>query len=407
MSDSSQRITKTTIAALAHGEEIRDSQLRGFGARRQAGGVSYFVHTRVNGRLRRITIGKHGSPFTPETARKEASRLLLTIRGGDDPTAKRRAQKAAKITVAQAATAFFADHGRKLKPRTLLDYQSLFRHLIAPRMGKLAIAEVGFKEVAAAHAAWSRTPRQANHALAFLSKFLNWCEDSGYRAHDKNPCSKIRRYKENKRDRYLTPDELARLGEVLADAARDNTINRYMIAAFRLLLLTGARRMEILTLKWSYIDLERRRIHLPDSKTGQKTLILRDAAIEVLRGIGRTGSNPYVLPGAIDGSHLQTLHRAWWTIRKAAGLDDVRVHDLRHSFAAFAVDVGGSLPVIGRLLGHLAPQTTARYAHVAPNPADQLALATDRLISAKLLPRPATPAASMFRRRSLRPARAA
>ncbi|MEQ1613289.1 MAG: tyrosine-type recombinase/integrase [Hyphomicrobiaceae bacterium] len=387
MSQLKLRITKTSVDSLGPGQEIRDTELKGFGARCQLKGVSYFVHSKINGRLRRVTIGKHGSPFTAETARKEATKLLLAIRSGEDPLAKRHSARANQMTLAAAGEAFFLAHGSKLKPRTLIEYKGLMAGRLVPRLGKVPIRTLSYSDIASAHAAWAKTPRHANHALALLSKLLNWAEDAGLRDRNSNPCGQVKRYRENKRERYLTMKELAHLGEVLTAAELSNEINRYVIAAVRLLLLTGARLGEILTLKWSYIDLERRRIHLPDSKTGAKTLILGDAAITLLDGLGQTQGNPYVLPGNADGSHLVGIHGPWAKLRVLAGIPDVRIHDLRHSYAAFAVDAGGSLPVIGKLLGHHSPQTTARYAHVAPAPADLLATTADRMIADTLLPK--------------------
>jgi integrase len=174
------------------------------------------------------------------------------------------------------------------------------------------------------------------------------------------------------RERFLTPEEFARLGQVLDKAARTGAHNPFVLAAIRLLILTGARLSEILTLKWAHVDELRRALLLPESKTGAKTIPLNQYALDVLTALPRLQNNPYVLPGHATGRHLRNLQAPWRAIRKQAGLDDVRLHDLRHSFASVGVAVGGSLPVIGRVLGHSQPQTTARYAHVADRLATDL-----------------------------------
>ena len=168
-----------------------------------------------------------------------------------------------------------------------------------------------------------------------------------------------------------------RLGHVLAKAEEQNA-DPYVIAAIRLLLFTGARLSEILTLRWAYVDTHRRfsisRIVRP------ARIPLNQPALDVLEGLPRLQGNPFVLVGRVDGKHLVNLQKPWRAIRKQAGLDDVRIHDLRHSFASISVGLGGTLPVIGRVLGHSQPVTTARYAHVADKVAAELVEATGALI---------------------------
>ena len=235
---------------------------------------------------------------------------------------------------------------------------------------------------------------------------MNWAEANGYRKQGSNPCGGIKRYKEIKRERYLTQEELGRLGKALAEAEA-NSLNPYVIATLRLLLLTGARLNEILTLRWQYVDVARQQIRLPESKTGPKTLLLNDPAVAVLNSLPRLENNPWVLPGHIQGTHLVAVEKPWYALRKKAGIPDVRLHDLRHSFASVAVDAGGSLPIIGRLLGHGHTQTTARYAHVGQSPAQALANITGATIHAALGARTDSNASkplALFRRRPLRSA---
>lgn len=172
-------------------------------------------------------------------------------------------------------------------------------------------------------------------------------------------------------ERFLSVDELARLGDALQEAERTKTELPSAIVAIRLLLLTGCRFSEIVTLRWDEVDLERKCLRLSDSKTGAKTVHLSEPAIEALESVDRQPGGPFVIAGAKPGSHLVNLRKPWCRIRAMAGLDDVRIHDLRHSFASVAVAGGLSLPMIGALLGHSQPATTQRYAHLAADPLRQ------------------------------------
>lgn len=382
MSKVIRKISLAVIKDLTAGDEVRDSDLKGFGARCQVKTTTYFVMTRIHGRLKRITIGRHGSPWTPETARKEASRLLLSIRTGQDPVRERDEKRQMAEPFETVAESFLELHGTKLKVRTREEYARIIRRQLGPRFNGRPIADITAGDIARAHASWRNTPRAANHALAVLSKVLNWAFQQGYRCPTGDICKHVQRYRENERERYLTDDELAKLGEALNKA--ESTENPVVVAVIRMLILTGARLSEMLTLRWEYVDLDRQILRLPDSKTGAKTIVLNAAAVDVLSGLHRLQGNPWVFPGHRHGSHLINLQKPWRQIRAAAGLEDVRLHDLRHSFASIAVGVGGSLPLIGHLLGHTQAQTTARYAHVAASPAKQLADAAGAHIASAL-----------------------
>ena len=195
-----------------------------------------------------------------------------------------------------------------------------------------------------------------------------------------NPCWKVKRYKEVKRERYLTPDELARLGKVLREA------NGELEAAtcIRLLLLTGCRLGEIQTLKWDYVDFRAGVLRLPDSKTGAKVVPVGKAALNVLANIPRIEGNPYVITGKVEGQYLTDIQKPWRRLRARAGLDTLRIHDLRHSFASDALQLGADLTMIGRLLGHTQVQTTARYAHLKTGFVQQTADTIAEVISSAL-----------------------
>lgn len=377
------RISVAVVQRLAPGDIVFDTDVAAFGVRRQVGPASYFVKTRVKGRQRWVTIGKHGSPWTPDAARKEARRILVEAQEGVDRVQQKKVESAAS-TFAQVADRFVLDYGPKLKPRTLEEYQGLIERYLKPTFGTLRIDAIVRGDVTSAHARWSQHPRAANHALAVLSKIMSWTEEHGLRPERSNPCFMIKKYRETKRQRYLAAEEIGRLGLALAEAERDGLISTHAAAAFRLLLLTGARLGEILSLRWSYVDLPRRLLILPDSKTGEKTIPLNDPAIAVLSAIPKVDGNLHVIVGHRTGAPMVDLFKPWSIVRARAGLADLRIHDLRHTFASVAVGSGGSLPMIGKLLGHHEPQTTARYAHLANDPVARLSESTAAIISAQL-----------------------
>lgn len=361
------RITVTFVNALEQGQTLRDTDIKGFGVRRQQGAPSYFLQTRIKGRLRWMTIGPHGSPWTPATARKEAIRLLSEIAHGLDPSEALRFSRIS-ANVKDLSSLFLEEHGPKLKASTRSDYKRLLDQNIVPAFGKRKIEDLTRSDIIQFHNKLGETPRKANYCLAVLSKFLSWAETEGLRPENSNPCRLVKPYTETKRQRYLSKGEFERLGSVLSEAERDGSESAYVIAAIRLLLMTGARLSEILTLKWQYADLERGFLLLPDSKTGQKPIFLNEPTKDLIRAIPRVADNPYVIVGARTNSHLINLQKPWRRIRKLAQIEDIRLHDLRHSFASIAAESGASLPLIGRLLGHSQVKTTQRYAHLSADP---------------------------------------
>lgn len=195
---------------------------------------------------------------------------------------------------------------------------------------------------------------------------MTLAEAWGLRPDGSNPCRHVKKYREDKRERYLTREELQRLGAALVQAERTKAESPFAIAAIGLLILTGARLTEILTLRWEYVDLADGVLRLPASKTGAKDVYLNEAAIKLLREIPRMAGNPHVITGKKSGARLINLRKPWRRLCMVAKLQGVRIHDLRHSFASIAV--GAGMTVIGKLLGHSQPATTARYAHLAADP---------------------------------------
>src|ERR1700704_1394771 len=329
------KITKRAVDALkpaSDGREavIWDTEVRGFGVRAQRGGSrSYILHYRVGtGRgapLRKLTIGKHGVPWTPDAARSEAKRLLGLVESGADPGADRVARKEAP-TVAELAERFLAEHAEaKRKASTAVAYGKLLNKIILPAIGRRKVADIIRADLTKLHHANRATPYQSNRLLAVLSKMFNLAEQWGWRLDRSNPCRHIQRFTEDKPERLLSPAELARLGDALA--AYDGS--PYPVAAIKLLVFTGARLGEVRGLRWEWIDLERGEARLPDSKSGAKTLHLPPPALAVLADLPRLDNNPHVIVGQKDGAAMVNLEKPWQAIRKAAGLADVRLHDLR------------------------------------------------------------------------------
>ncbi len=380
MKTSTKSITTRIVDSLPADTEVRDSQLRGFGIRRQkSADVSYFVQRRVRGRMRRFTIGRHGSPWTTTTAREEASRLLLLMRAGGNPAVERAAARARQMTFQELTEQFLEIHGPTLKASTLVTYTDCIELRLRPKFGSKPINEITHMDVAKAHVSWREHKTAANNALTCLSSIFGWAEDQKLLPKHTNPCPDIKRYKTSKKERYLSRDELRRLGVTLDSWEANGKINIYAAYAIRLLIVTGARLSEILTLQWSNVHWEHRVLQLPDSKTGFKYIFLNDYALAVLKSIPRIARNPYVIAGKKEGRHFVGLTKIWYALRAEAGLDDVRIHDLRHSFASFAITLGGSnIPILGRVLGHSNPETTARYTHIAKDPAAAIADATGR-----------------------------
>lgn len=287
---------------------------------------------------------------------------------GGDP-AEDKAQQRKAVTVKELAERYLRDHARpKKKPASTFRDQRLIERFILPELGSLRVKILSRTDVARLHNKMGKdTPIQANRALGVLSKMMTLAIGWGLRS-EENPCKYIQRFKENKRERYLSTDELAVLGKVLAETETKSRTSPYAVAAIRFLLLSGARLGEVLGLRWEWIDFERACLFLPDSKTGKKVIPLGASALELLEGLPKMAGNPYVFPGKAFGRPLSELKGPWERIRNKAGLDGVRIHDLRHSWASQAAAAGLSLPFIGAILGHSESSTTARYSHLANDP---------------------------------------
>ena len=388
------KITKRAVDALTpnKGTELVlwDQEVKGFGIRARAGGAkTYILHYRAgSGRgapLRKLTVGKHGSPWTPDMARTEAKRLLGLIASGEDP-AERRAIERKALTLAELCDLYLAEGATHKKPSTLKADRGRIVHHIKPLLGRVRVDKVARADIerllidVKIGKTAAPTPNEeerrpgsiatggsgvAAQCVALMSTLLAFAVTRGLRSD--NPARGVKKPPARKMERFLSEDEIARLAAALS-AESNRTGNPYPAAAIKLLLLTGGRRGEILGLQWQHVDFERQCLRLPDSKTGAKIMYLNAPALEVLAGLPRIESNPHVIPGKYEQAPIGGIDKVWFRVRAAAGLRGVRLHDLRHSFASMGVAGGLGLPIIGALLGHKHPTTTGRYAHLSADP---------------------------------------
>jgi integrase len=387
------RISIRAVESLAPGQIVWDTEVRGFGVRRQRAKKIYILKAGIAGRQRWFSIGEHGAPWTPDLARKEAQRLWGEIRSGTNLVALRQARRT-RPTIADLCDRYLEEHAREhKKPSSAhLDERNIENH-IKPLIGRLFVDEIGRADIdsfkRAAKDGKTRKPGQsrrtsfrggavvrgggivANRCLALLSKMFNLAEVWGWRPEHSNPVRHIEKYKEPRRERYLSADEFARLGDALAAAMAEGSESPFAIAAIRLLILTGARLGEVLQLHWAHVDLKQGVLRLPDSKTGRKTIWLNPPAVEVLTSLPRINDNPFVFVGQRDKSHLVNMQKIWKRICRRAGIANTRIHDLRHSYASVAVASGVGLYLTGKILGHMRNTTTERYAHLADDPVRQ------------------------------------
>lgn len=383
-----RRITTRMVEALEAGEVAFDDTLKGFGVRRRTASASYFVKKRIRGRQVLVTIGQHGSPWTADTARKEASRILSSIGEGKD-VARERSEARAKPTVADAFERYYNEHILvHRKDSTAEGYAGQRDKYILPAIGKFRVDAVTTKDIKDIHTKAADQPYAANRVLALCSAFFGWCEqkDIGLRLPMSNPAKGIKKYKEARRETFLSSAQVAALGDSLAKHEADGE-SPYVIALLRLLVLTGARLREIMNLRWEHVDFERRILFLPDSKTGAKPVILNAPAVEVLASLPRIEGNPHVIVGEREGACLVNIYKPWARISVTAGLEGVRIHDLRHTTASIAAASGSSLVIIGKMLGHRQASTTARYAHLNDDPVREATDAVGNKVGASIMPK--------------------
>lgn len=391
------RLTKRTVDAVSPQPEryvVWDSELKGFGLRVEPSGAKTFlVRYRPKGAGRTgakrfIKVGRHGT-VTPEEARNRAKAILGAVAAGADPAGEQiKASEA--ITMAALAERYLDEEvAPKLKPGTAALYSHYLRDLAIPEIGHLKADALTRSEISKLHLKIGRTrPVAANRVLATLSALFAYGAKQSMLPDGFNPARGIDKFREATRERFLTLAELERLGAAINEAEargvpwgvdnekptakhipkteRITRLSPFAAAAIRLLLFTGCRLREILDLHWSDVDLERGMFNLADSKTGRKSVILNAPALAVIANLPRIGD--YVIPGERPDKPRSDLKRPWAIVCRKAGLEGVRIHDLRHSFASIGVGAGYGLPIVGKLLGHADASSTARYAHLDADP---------------------------------------
>ena len=351
-----------------------DRELTGFGVRvYPTGSKVYVAQARGPEGPKRVAVGRHGV-INADEARKRAAHIIARIKAGEEAIPKPM-KPVGGPTVAELCARYLAEYvSVRCKPGTAALYRSVIDRHVLPALGKPPLAALSRAQVAEFHESLYETPAVANTALRVLSSMYRLAAGWGMVPEGtSNPCRALVKYPERRRERFLTDSEFTRLGEALEEAEARGGASASAVAAIRLLALTGCRRSEVLGLRREDVALEAAELRLPDSKTGARAVPLPPQAVELLRSLLGAHDGPWVIPGRKPGTRLRNVDEAWRTIRERAGLKDARLHDLRHSWASRALALGEALPVIGKLLGHSKLETTARYAHLARDSAQEAA----------------------------------
>ncbi len=359
------RLTKRAIDSAQPAQReytLWDSDVRGFGCKVTPRGKKVYVvfYRTLEGAQRRPTLGVHGT-LTCEQARDAARQILVSAINGRDPSKERRERRHA-ATVRELIDRYLDEYAKvHKKPSSAREDERILRRLLEPRLGAMKILSVTRSDIMKLHAAMKDTPYEANRLLGVVSKMFNVAELWGVRQEGSNPVRLIKRYKEVPRDRYLRPEELTRLGAALDTLETQGEVARPVADAIRLLAMTGCRLSEITGLQWSSVDLERGAIDLPDAKTGPRLVALGAPAVELLQKIDRN-EHPSVFQRRSGAAITKWMvEKAWKKLRFATGLENIRVHDLRHTVGTYAGAAGFNAFVIRDLLGHKTLAMTSRY----------------------------------------------
>jgi integrase len=401
------KLTRRTVDAEQPAENekfIWDDELPGFGLRVfPSGRKSYVVQYKIGGRggrTRRISLGSH-EKLTPDEARKRAKKLLAAVADGGDPATDRTEARRA-LSINDLAQLYLtegpAEKPNKKASSWATDRSNIERHVI-PLLGRRVVSDLTQADIAKfqADVAGGKSkadiktgPRgraiveggrgTAARCLAVLGAMLQFAV--GRKLIPENPAKGVPLLKGQKKERFLSEVEVATLAEAVSVMVAEQNLSPTAAAAIRLLMLTGCRKSEILSLRWEWVDAERGCLRLPDSKTGAKVVPLAAAAMELVSELPR--NSVYVLPAAKGAGHYTGLQKDWERVRDRARLPGLRLHDLRHSFASFAVADGNTLFMIGKVLGHSQARTTEVYAHLADDPVRAVAERTAARIASAM-----------------------
>lgn len=381
------KLTKPLISKLTagnHDKAIWDDSLPGFGVRVKPTGVKSYIlqYRNRHGSSKRLTLGRVGQ-ITLDQARKEAVRLKGSVSLGTDPAFERNEARSGD-TIRDLSERYMEDHCKgRCKESTLAAHQWLLDKYVLPKFGARKITELQSTEIAKYHQSLRKTLYNANRMLGLLKAMFNKAEQWGLLPANASPASNIKPFTERKRQRFLSAEEFKTMFNTVEDLEQLKVIGTYQAAAIRLLALTGCRLNEILKLEWTSVDFVNNRLLLENHKTdrkGAKAIPLNGPAKKILANLTRVDNNDYVIVGKNDEGHIVNLQKPWKRTRESAKLEDVRLHDLRHSFASAAASAGIPLQIIGGMLGHSSPQTTARYAHLSQDPIHQASEVVGSLI---------------------------
>jgi len=374
-----EKLSKTVVERIKTADQdvvVWDDTLPGFGVRLKPSGVrSYIIQYRNRNTSvsRRLTIGQHGPLLTFDQAKKQARAMLADAMRGEDPVEIRKTARRAP-SIADLAVDYLERHAvPKKRPKSVRDDRAMLDNIILPKLGAKKVDAIGRRDVEAIQVGMKDRPYQANRVLSLLSKMFNLAIEWKWRPD--NPAKGIERYQEQKRERWLSDEELRHLCAVLDEHPNTRAAN-----AVRLQLLTGARLGEVLTSRKEDFDLHRGIWTKPSHQTKQKRtehLPLSAQALILVTLIIETSDagSPFLFPGNKPGQPLHEIKKFWSVVLREAGIVNYRRHDNRHTYASHLVSSGLSLEIVGRLLGHTTATTTKRYAHLADDP---LRAATDQ-----------------------------
>ena len=347
---------------------VWDNEIRGFGVRVNLNSkktfiLKYRIGQGRSARVRKPVIGTYGVMKVDE-ARKIARKWLLEASEGNDP----KEVDKTSILLKDFCNVYLQQHANiKKKLSSVIEDKRLMRLHIIPNFGNICLKEITRSMITKHHQSMYQTPHGANRFLSLMSKMMNLAERWEYRPLNSNPCRHIERYKEEGRQIYLSMEQIEKIGHVIKQMEQTESI--FVLSAIKLLLFTGRRTGEILTLKWDYIDFENSKMNLPDTKTGAKSFFFSPTVKQILLNL--PNKEGFVFKSVLKDKRVTTVRHIWKKICKLAKIENVRVHDLRHTYASLAVQNGYSLPIISKMLGHADIKTTQRYSHLHDDPVNQ------------------------------------